>query len=561
MDISIIIPVYNVEEYLEECLDSVKKGIGALKAEVLLIDDGSTDSSGEIADRYAAKSSLFKVYHVPNGGPSSARNFGVEKARGKYIQFIDSDDLVTPGIFEDMFRLAERNQSELTTCYMAKYTGNKTERSYIHQVAFHPVHCSVTTLKDSPTLVFDSTPVNKLILRSYYLEHQFAFPVGYFFEDIPTVFPIQYYANSISVIPSVGYLWRTRSGKSTSTSQNIFDASNLDDKILMLRRLFSFIDSLPDGEALRTMAECKAVMIDFDRHLVGLYLMEPEAAAAYVHKIAVFFRELIRPDVTAYLRLASLQIYEDVLAEDTEHLIRVLHHRRLNYDNAPYQDRGGQLELVLPDELYPIRKRSIENEYRFVPPNVLITGGEIKGSLLTLRGHLYYRRIPVDRPDAQTVEAVLYHELTGEKIPLPCKVIRSEYLTQEQGIFVNHDDYRDYRCNYDYAGFEIRLDFSALGDIDDLRGKSLIYLTYNHREYAGSCLLKNIRDPLKKRFNGKRISLAAKLEAQLSFPRFGIFTVDIRPRTVTPQPPRGSSPVPAALIRKLKDYLKSGSLN
>jgi len=559
MDISIIIPIYNVEEFLADCLDSVKKGLGSLQAEVLLVDDGSTDTSGQIADEYAAKDPVFKVFHKPNGGPGSARNYGVAKARGKYIQFIDADDLVTPGIFEDMFRLAERNQSELTICYMAKYTDKKAERSYIHQVAFHPVHCSVTTLKESPTLVFDSTPVNKLILRSYYLEHQFTFPVGCFFEDILAVFPIQYYANSISVIPSVGYLWRTRSGKSTSTSQSIFDTSKLDDKILMLRRLFSFIDSLPDGEEYRTMAECKAVMIDFDRHLVGLYLMEPEAAAAYVHKIAVFFREVIRPDVTDYLRLASLQIYEDVLAEDVEHLIRVLHHRRLNYDNAPYVDCDGELELVLPEELYPIRKRSIENEYRFVPPNVLIAAGEISGSTLTLRGHLYYRRIPVDRPDAQTVTAVLYHEQTGEKISLPCTVIRSEYLTREQGIFVNHDDYRDYRCNYDYAGFEIRLDFSSLGDIENLRGKNLIYLTYSHREYAGSCLLKNIRDPLKKQLNGKRIPVNAELEAKLSFPRFGIFTVDLLPRLPAPQQPQSGGAKSASFARKLKNFLKNSS--
>ena len=91
--ISIIIPVYNSENYLRECLDSITKQTFT-DFEVLLINDGSTDKSGIICDEYAAKDSRFKVFHKENGGVSSARNLGLHNAKGEWITFVDSDDLI-----------------------------------------------------------------------------------------------------------------------------------------------------------------------------------------------------------------------------------------------------------------------------------------------------------------------------------------------------------------------------------------------------------------------------------------------------------------------------------
>lgn len=93
MKFSVIIPVYNVEHYLEECLDSILAQ-EYTDYDVLLINDGSADSSGEICARYAEKDSRFKVFHQPNKGVSAARNLGLEHAAGEWICFIDSDDLV-----------------------------------------------------------------------------------------------------------------------------------------------------------------------------------------------------------------------------------------------------------------------------------------------------------------------------------------------------------------------------------------------------------------------------------------------------------------------------------
>ena len=99
--ISVIVPVYNVENYIHHCVDSILSQSFS-DFELLLIDDGSNDKSGLICDEYARKDSRIKVYHKENGGVSSARNLGIEKANGEWICFIDADDYVRQDFFSDI---------------------------------------------------------------------------------------------------------------------------------------------------------------------------------------------------------------------------------------------------------------------------------------------------------------------------------------------------------------------------------------------------------------------------------------------------------------------------
>lgn len=101
--ISIIVPVYNVEKYIRECLDSITKQTFP-DWECLLIDDGSLDNSGAICDEYAIKDSRFKIFHKPNGGVSSARNFGIDKAQGEWVTFVDGDDILLNTYIKSLLR-------------------------------------------------------------------------------------------------------------------------------------------------------------------------------------------------------------------------------------------------------------------------------------------------------------------------------------------------------------------------------------------------------------------------------------------------------------------------
>ena len=107
--ISVVVPVYNVERYLGKCLESIVRQTYA-NIEIVLVDDGSTDSGGQICDFYANKDSRVKVIHKKNGGLSDARNRGIEESKGKYLIFVDSDDVIDETLVEYLYNLVKTEE-------------------------------------------------------------------------------------------------------------------------------------------------------------------------------------------------------------------------------------------------------------------------------------------------------------------------------------------------------------------------------------------------------------------------------------------------------------------
>lgn len=111
--LSIVVPVFNVEKYLDRCISSLLKTEGIECTEIIIIDDGSTDGSGRIADDYSREFDYIKSFHKRNGGLSDARNYGLSKASGRYVFFCDSDDLVFPETFRHIIRIAAEVDSDV----------------------------------------------------------------------------------------------------------------------------------------------------------------------------------------------------------------------------------------------------------------------------------------------------------------------------------------------------------------------------------------------------------------------------------------------------------------
>ena len=130
--VSVIIPVYNVEKYLEECVNSVINQTYK-NIEVILVDDGSTDSSGDICDEYVMFDSRISVLHKANGGLSSARNAGMKKASGEWIYFLDSDDFLELDMLSHLVNLATRKQADIVFFDACSFTDDGTDirQSYI----------------------------------------------------------------------------------------------------------------------------------------------------------------------------------------------------------------------------------------------------------------------------------------------------------------------------------------------------------------------------------------------------------------------------------------------
>lgn len=118
--ISVIVPVYNVEEYLPTCIESILNQTYK-DLEILLIDDGSTDNSGKICDKYAKEDGRCIVVHQPNKGVSEARNTGLKHATGEYISFIDGDDYIHPQMLEILYNEIKKTSSILQWCLTTQH--------------------------------------------------------------------------------------------------------------------------------------------------------------------------------------------------------------------------------------------------------------------------------------------------------------------------------------------------------------------------------------------------------------------------------------------------------
>ena len=176
--VSVIIPVYNVEKYLARCIQSVC-GQSYQGLEIILVDDGSKDKSGVICDEYAERDGRIKVIHKENGGLGDARNAGVEKAEGKYLLFVDSDDRIHENLVRDTVETAEKNQADMV---IFDYIGEEENGNLTDRFTFPFSANRVIEVAEEKELIMRScSAVNKLIRRELWKESGFQFPKGRYY--------------------------------------------------------------------------------------------------------------------------------------------------------------------------------------------------------------------------------------------------------------------------------------------------------------------------------------------------------------------------------------------
>lgn len=213
--ISIIVPVYNVAPYLRRCLDSLLKQ-AYHHFELLLINDGSTDSSALICEEYAAKDSRISVYHQENAGPSAARNKGIALAKGVYLTFVDADDFVVESYLEDLYLALTKNGADISICNFNSY--NEERQSYLFSITsekyFEKVYSVEEWLNQENTatnnlfLTFTFSPT-KLFRRDLF--NGVYFPIGRLREDDATIYKLYLKANKIAFINQGSYFYSQRS--------------------------------------------------------------------------------------------------------------------------------------------------------------------------------------------------------------------------------------------------------------------------------------------------------------------------------------------------------------
>lgn len=168
LDLSVIVPCFNAQDYLKECIDSLIKQKTKYKFEILIINDGSTDNTEKILDEYTRKYSYIKVITQENKGFSGARNTGICESLGKYLMFIDSDDYITEDYFENLLKVAMKERADLVACGYYSFKGNYIYKRIIPQ-------------GDKDKTLLNGCFWGKIFKRDLF-EH-ITLPEGYWYED------------------------------------------------------------------------------------------------------------------------------------------------------------------------------------------------------------------------------------------------------------------------------------------------------------------------------------------------------------------------------------------
>lgn len=269
--ISVIVPVYNVESYVAECIESIQNQT-YMNLEIILVNDGSTDASGDICDQYAAYDERIQVIHKENAGVSAARNTGIESANGDYIGFVDSDDYIAPTMYEDMLKLMAEHDLDIIECTAFRNNGDT----------------NIEGCNDGSLEIFNRDEALKMAMYDCFVAvwsqlykrrviSDVRFPVGRKFEDTATSYLYVANANRVGHINRCYYYYRLNPNSITQTS---FDAKSRWDFVLGYEeRLQYAID-----HQLPYVDDCNSLLMKAVLSCLTAYYAKPTGNQVYYDK-------------------------------------------------------------------------------------------------------------------------------------------------------------------------------------------------------------------------------------------------------------------------------------
>lgn len=237
--VSIIVPVYNVEKYLERCVDSIINQTYK-ELEIILVDDGATDSSPELCEQFAKKDARIQVIHKKNGGLSDARNAGIPYASGEFLYFCDSDDYIEKNLIKDcVAKITEENADLLIFDFYRVQNGTTS-------ICTEKIPEKTFTLDEIPEVLLTSPSACNKFFRTEFLKNsEILFPFGRLYEDLGTLPKLYQKAKKISYLKKPYYYYDIREGSIMTASR--FD-KGFEDRIGMINEILTYYKSLQLGK-------------------------------------------------------------------------------------------------------------------------------------------------------------------------------------------------------------------------------------------------------------------------------------------------------------------------
>lgn len=240
--VTVVVPIYNVERYLEVCLLSLAAQ-SHRNVQVVMVDDGSTDGSAAIAKRFTKEFPNFSLVTKKNNGLGAARNTGVQAiAKSDWLLFVDSDDVLPTNAIANYLRLAKADKVRLVVGNPVRMMGLKKQsrRPKLYSTDLHK-----TSLNQQPEFMSDVTAWNKLIDFELWVSNGFRFPENVLYEDMAIMTKLYLTAGTFSSASAPSYLWRVRTGDSKSITQKRAEMRNLTDRIKAIRDTLEVLKSEP----------------------------------------------------------------------------------------------------------------------------------------------------------------------------------------------------------------------------------------------------------------------------------------------------------------------------
>lgn len=251
--LSIIVPVYKVEQYIHKCVESILAQ-GFKDFELLLVDDGSPDNCGKICDEYAQKDERIRVIHKENGGLSDARNFGIEAAKGEVLSFIDSDDYIDSHMYEEMLEYMDKHDLDVVCAdvYIVRGEKLKFKPRYNEDKIFVDKEAINEILDGS----LDNSACNKIYKRSVVADVRY--PKGRVYEDVATTYKIIFNSKRVGYMCKPYYYYIKRESSIVASS---FNSKSRYDQFLGYKERLSFAEAneLESAEVCRKHAVSTAL--------------------------------------------------------------------------------------------------------------------------------------------------------------------------------------------------------------------------------------------------------------------------------------------------------------
>ncbi|MGX4686645.1 bifunctional glycosyltransferase/CDP-glycerol:glycerophosphate glycerophosphotransferase [Vagococcus sp. JNUCC 83] len=488
--LSIIVPVYNVSNYLEECLDSLLKQ-NIENYEVIMVDDGSTDNSYEIVQEYEQKYDHFIGMTKVNQGLGHSRNVGAAMAKGEYITFADSDDIIPNNSYKEMLDTIEKTGSDFVIGNVIRFNSNGQFESTLHNHVFRENYEKIS-IRTHKELLYDTTAWNKIYRSSFWKKHDFKFPEGMLYEDIPVTIPSHILADSVDVLTKTTYLWRARDEGDQSITQQRSNINNLSDRLKAIQMVWEFMEKKGTNKDIKDAFDFKNLNMDFQIYINYLKEKKPD------------FNQLL---------IKYLQEYLSHVSDDT--MLELVVIKRLKYQLIKEGRIDDFIKLVDLETRHDLDmkpyKKGHNFYYHFPFIDCLTSQQQVANNTFDMRTRI--EKVSWKTPTNLKIEgfAYIYHldtskdisfsfYLNNEKTGYTCELVshykpskRKDVKTMYGGKVKNSKNPLKRLYDYSYSGFSLEIDPAKFDYEKFMDGSNYVSIVIHNQ---GIHVTKNLRSPI-----------------------------------------------------------------